>query len=285
MTSQTYKELLQTFSAITLNQLNAQASLMNRVESKYLIHEEQLWSLLKDLQKDFKILQIWDHKVFSYDNIYMDTKELSFYHAHNNWDADRVKMRTRHYLESWLSYFEFKQKKWNVLRKFRYDIAIKDHWIIDAIAYEFINDVYSSLYEEEFKKFVFPSLKTKYQRCTLVHKETAEKITLDFGIEFQQVRNSNEVFNVPNLVIVEFKAEQEDSITKEIFNKYDMVASKPCSKYCLWHIFLGNVENSNRFEKTIKQVTAIMYNNIKVRRPRKQLKKFQTTQIRKLIKK
>lgn len=111
MKTKTYKDLLETFSAITLNQLNAQASLMNRVESKYLIHEEELGELLKELQNDFQILEIGGAKIFSYDNIYMDTKGLDFYHAHNNGDLDRIKMRTRHYLESGLSYFEFKQKK------------------------------------------------------------------------------------------------------------------------------------------------------------------------------
>jgi len=63
------------------------------------------------LQTDFHILEIGGAKIFSYDNIYMDTKELDFYTAHNNGDLDRIKMRTRHYIESGLSYFEFKQKK------------------------------------------------------------------------------------------------------------------------------------------------------------------------------
>ena len=111
MTNLTYQDLLQTFSAISLSQLNTQASLMNRIESKYLLHEHQLGQLLKDLQQDFKILEIAGKKMFSYDNIYMDTQELDCYHAHNNGDSDRIKMRTRHYLDSGLSYFEFKQKK------------------------------------------------------------------------------------------------------------------------------------------------------------------------------
>gem|GEM_PF-3603213 len=58
MKTSTYKDLLQAFSAISLNQLNAQASLMNRMESKYLIHEKQLGELLKELQADFRILEI-----------------------------------------------------------------------------------------------------------------------------------------------------------------------------------------------------------------------------------
>lgn len=285
MSNQTYQDLLQTFSAISLNQLNTQASLMNRIESKYLIHEQQLGDLLIELQQDFKILEIWGQKLFSYDNIYMDTMGLDFYHAHNNGDASRIKMRTRHYIESGLSYFEFKQKKWNVMRKFRYDINIANHGVLDTTAYAFINDVYSSLYEEDFGKIVFPSLKTRYKRCTLVHKEIAEKITIDLNVWFQQVRWSDETFEVPNLVIIEFKAEQKNSPTKAIFDRYGLVANKSCSKYCLGNYFLGNVQQYERFVPTIKTIQHIMTNTQNLKKPRRQLKKFQTTQLRKLIKK
>ncbi len=286
MNKTTYQDVLQNFAAITLNQLNAQASLMNRIESKYLIHEEELGELLKMLQEDFQILEIGGEKIFSYDNIYMDTQDLEFYHAHNNGDLARIKMRTRHYLESGLSYFEFKQKKGNVMRKFRYDIDVAQHGVLDTTAYEFMNDVHKSLYGEAFEKLVFPSLRTSYQRCTLVHKSTAEKITIDFNVSTEQVRNGNQKFEMNNLVIVEFKAETKDSPTKQIFDQFNLIASKPCSKYCLGNYFLGNVKEWGRFKNTIDTVKTIMYSNLSVTKAsRKQLKKFQTTQLKKLIKK
>jgi len=258
---------------------------MNRMESKYLIHEKQLGELLKELQADFRILEISWKKVFSYDNVYMDTKDFAFYHAHNNGDTDRIKMRTRHYIDSGLSYFEFKQKKWNVLHKFRYDIDVAKHGVLDTTAYEFINDVYSSLYEKDFSEFVFPSLKTMYKRCTLMHKTSAEKITIDFDIAFEQVRGGNDRFDVPHMVIVEFKAESENSPTKAIFDRYDMVPSKPCSKYCFGNYFLGNIDAWDRFKPTIQKINAIITNSVLVKKPRKQLKKFQTTQLKKLLQK
>lgn len=286
MQTKTYHDVLQNFAAITLNQLNAQASLMNRIESKYLIHEQELGELLKELQTDFHILEIGWKKIFTYDNIYMDTKELEFYHAHNDGNIDRIKMRTRHYIESGLSYFEFKQKKWSVMRKFRYDIDISQHGVLDQIAYEFMNDVYRSLYAEDFGKLVFPSLKTHYQRCTLVHKSTAEKITIDFNISAQQIRWISEQFDLKNLVIVEFKAETKDSPTKNVFDQYGMIASKPCSKYCLGNYFLGNVQQRDRFQPTIDTIKTIMYSDLQVtKNSRKQLKKFHKTQLKKLIKK
>lgn len=74
------------------------------------------------------------------------------------------------------------------MRKFRYDIDVSQHGVLDKTAYEFMNDVYKSLYLEDFNKLVFPSLRTSYQRCTLAHKSTAEKITIDFNISAQQIR-------------------------------------------------------------------------------------------------
>jgi len=164
------------------------------------------------------------------------------------------------------------------MRKFRYDIDVSQHGILDKTAYEFMNDVYRSLYAEDFGKFVFPSLRTSYQRCTLVHKSTAEKITIDFNISAQQVRESVETFTMKNLVIVEFKAETKDSPTKNIFDQYGMVASKPCSKYCLGNYFLGNVQQRDRFQPTIDTIKTIMYSDVQVtKKPTKQLKKFDKT--------
>ncbi len=276
-----YTSMLQDFAAISLNQLNAQASLMSRIESKFFIHESALWALLKDLKKDFYILEIGGNKVFSYDNVYMDTKELDFYHAHNNGDSDRIKMRTRYYIESWLSYFEFKNKRNSVMRKFRYDIDLKKHGQMDLVAYDFVNDVYSSLYGKEFSKIVFPSLKTKYQRCTLCHKETAEKITIDMNVAFEQVRYGDESFSPKNLVIVEFKTERIGSPTQNIFEKHGMIELGACSKYCLGNYFLRNVKKRDRFNDTIAKAKQIMYSTgptIKEEKTSiKQLKKFEIT--------
>ena len=153
------------------------------------------------------------------------------------------------------------------------------HGVLDQTAYEFINDVYRSLYQESFKKLVFPSLKTMYQRCSLVHKSTAEKITIDLNLAFGQIRGGDEIFQAPHLVIIELKSEVENSPTKAIFDQYDMMPSKPCSKYCIGNYFLGNVKEWNRFIPTIKTIQAIIHNENLVKKPRKELKKFQTTQL------
>jgi len=57
----------------------------------------------------------------------MDTPEYSFYNAHQNKAKSRVKVRTRLYKDSHLSFFEFKQKQKGVTRKFRYQIPVEEH--------------------------------------------------------------------------------------------------------------------------------------------------------------
>jgi len=63
------------------------------------------------LIEDFSILEINGRKIFSYDNIYMDTKDYLFYKQHQEKKKTRTKVRTRYYVNSNLAFFEFKQKR------------------------------------------------------------------------------------------------------------------------------------------------------------------------------
>lgn len=275
---------LDEFKPITLSQLNTQASLMDRVESKYLIHEKDIWALLKDLKENFYILEIDGNKMFSYDNVYMDTKEYDCYHDHHQKKHKRIKMRTRWYKESDLCYFEFKYKEWSVLHKYRYDIEKHQHGHLDATAYTFINDIYSSFFGKEFWKLVFPSIKTTYQRCTFCSKTSAEKITIDFNLAFHQIRWSDEIYNVPNLVIVEYKSEHKDSTTAQMIEDHKVTAVRSCTKYCLGNYFLWNVQERDRFLPTIKKVKSLMYWVEKwSKKWIKQINKFKTTQLKKKL--
>ncbi len=278
---------LNEFNPITLSQLNAQASLMARVESKYLIHEKDIGALLKDLKENFFVLEIDWHNLFSYDNVYMDTKEYDCYHDHHQKKYSRIKMRTRHYLESGLTYFEFKYKEWSVLHKYRYDIQKHQHGHMDAASYEFVNDIYSSFYNKPFEKLVFPSVKTSYQRCTFCSKTSAEKITIDFNLAFHQMRWEQETYHVPNLVIVEYKSETKKSTTSQLIEDHSVIPVSSCTKYCLWNYFLWNVKERDRFQPTINKVKSIMYGAVGVEKWSKkwitQTDKLKTKQLKKML--
>ena len=124
MTNDTLFDVLKDFSPISLNQLNASMSLMERVEKKYLITLQDLGKIMKELKDNYFILSINNNSIFVYDNIYMDTDDFIFFHQHEKNLKSRVKVRTRQYVDSDTAFFEFKQKKGDLIRKSRFDIPV-----------------------------------------------------------------------------------------------------------------------------------------------------------------
>lgn len=66
---------------------------------------------MKELTQDYFVLSINNNSLFTYDNIYMDTKDLLFFHQHETGAKSRMKVRTRHYVDSHIAFFECKQKQ------------------------------------------------------------------------------------------------------------------------------------------------------------------------------
>ena len=80
----TYNTKLKKFWVISLSELNSTASYLKRIDNKFLLNSKQFSEIIKDLKKDFKVLEIDGKKTFSYDNIYMDTNDYHFYNQHQN---------------------------------------------------------------------------------------------------------------------------------------------------------------------------------------------------------
>jgi hypothetical protein len=104
------KKTLKSFSSISLEQLNSSVSFLDRIDVKYLIHESQLAEILEQFREHFYVLEIAGHSIFTYDNVYMDSKHLTFYYQHQKGEDNRMKVRSRLYKESHYSFFECKQK-------------------------------------------------------------------------------------------------------------------------------------------------------------------------------
>ena len=125
-----FNNKLKDFIPLTLTELNATASFLKRIDTKFLLTKDDFNKMLKDLLHDFKILEIAGNRIFSYDNVYMDTQDYFFYNQHQNKENKRTKIRTRLYEDSDLAFFEYKQKENWITRKFRYQFPAKEHWIM-----------------------------------------------------------------------------------------------------------------------------------------------------------
>lgn len=188
----------------------------------------------------------------------MDAENYDFYYQHQNWEKNRTKVRTRNYLDSAIAFFEYKQKQNWITRKFRYQFSdIIEHWTMNNESNKFFEWVYQSFYSKSPEK-IFPALATKYQRITFCSKSNDERVTVDFNIRLEDLRNEGkETISLNNLVILESKSMSKDWKSAKIMKKYDIKRSGSCSKYGLWLCYQHMIPDTSRFKTTMRRIEKI----------------------------
>lgn len=251
-------EILKWFAPISLDQLNATVELLERVDTKYIIHGSELKSILQEIQDDFFVLTIKGKSIFDYDNVYMDTKDYMFYYQHENKLPKRSKVRTRHYIDSDLWYFEFKQKEGKITRKFRYECGPQNVAKMTNESLSFYYGVSQSLYGDVPDHIIFPAIRNNYKRFTLCSKKNDERLTIDFDIELYDARNPDSIpVKLLNLVIIESKSQSQTCKSHDILRAHGIDKASWCSKYCLGMYYHNLTNSRTSFKETIATVEAI----------------------------
>jgi len=246
------------FSPISLTELNATASFLDRVETKFLLTEQQFITLLPEFKKDFYVLEIAWKSVFEYDNVYMDSDEYDFYLDHQAGKTSRSKVRTREYIDSGVAFFEYKQKHKGLLRKFRYPIGLRDHGKMTTESSKFYEGIATSFLGRGTTKKLSKSLRTEYNRLTLCSKDSSERVTIDFDMKFTSLRGDKSSYSLHNAVIIESKSSCSTCCNScDIMKKHKIPAASSCSKYCLWLIFNTVFKSEWKFKETIKKLKSM----------------------------
>jgi hypothetical protein len=249
---------LKSFAPISLTQLNAQASFLDRIDVKYLMSEQDFEKILSDLEENFYILEINWKSIFEYQSIYMDTVEYDFYYQHQNKEKNRTKVRTRLYVDSGIAFFEYKQKQNKTTRKFRYQMDTSGHGKMTSDSKKFFEGVYQSMYGTSPKKEILPALETHYNRLTFCSKNNDERVTVDFNVKLKDTRvKKAEQIKLENVVILESKSTSDKCPSQKIMEKYDIKEASSCSKYSLWIVYSWIAKEHSVFDKTIKQIEKI----------------------------
>ena len=100
---------LRTLPPVTLDELVRRASLLVRMERKYLLDPADLAAVLARLS-DVQVLEIDGRREFGYHSLYLDTPNLESYLATTYGRRHRFKVRVRGYLESGLRFLEVKTR-------------------------------------------------------------------------------------------------------------------------------------------------------------------------------
>jgi hypothetical protein len=171
---------------ISLEQLDEQAKLRRRLDSKYVVPDRVGADTVRSLASAYRALEIDSRRRFTYESVYFDTPELRSFRDHVEGARPRYKIRSRYYRETDACFFEIKVKQSGdetVKRHRPYDHA--DHGTITPEARAFLEETLTELTGEETPGDLAPSLITSYQRLTLAAQEAGERATLDLAVELR----------------------------------------------------------------------------------------------------
>lgn len=247
--SNNLKTEIQNFYPISLEEMD-DVKLMKRTDTKFVIHEKDLVSVLKSVEENYSVVEINGNRITTYSSLYFDTPEHKFYKDHHNGKNNRTKIRIRKYVESNICFLEIKQKdgKGNTTKTrtsipdFEPDLLKKSK--------AFIQETTQENFDLE------PIIWNKFNRVTLVNKTDKERLTIDLNLSFKK----NGVFKIyNNLVIIELKQERfnrNSPIVQELKSK--QINPYSISKYCIGMISIYDDLKYNRFKEKIIKINKII---------------------------
>lgn len=197
-------DVIQSMKPVGLKETVERAALLDRIDTKFLVSEQELLNVLETWKETYQVLEIDGTRQFTYANTYLDTPEFELLRWHLQGRRNRAKCRVRTYVESNEHMLEVKVKG---LRgqtvKYRRSTGQ------DPTAKECSEYLVSSLvdaYENAAVSEVEPALGAHYRRITLIAPDFCERITLDHSLSFERF-DTGDTYELPkNVWIVEKKS-------------------------------------------------------------------------------
>ena len=245
-----FEQTIKRFSTHDLSGL-VNSSLMDRVDSKFLLPTSALLQVLNSCNAFYSLLKIEKATIFQYDNIYFDTNLLDFYNNHHNRKLNRHKVRHRHYADVGTSYLEvkFKNNKGRTIKN--RCIADRDPSIALTANYPFLAN-----HGIDPKAQLISALACNYQRISLANDNEKERLTLDLNINFTNKlkhAKADDSFILTDFFIAELKQEKLNRHSPFYRLMREMsFRSGGFSKYCMGQSLTNNKHiKSNRFKKNL----------------------------------
>jgi hypothetical protein len=226
------------------------AALRDRIDTKYLLTEEQALIIFGSLIDHYKVLEVEGYRGGYYRTLYFDTPNLAMFHAHHSGLRARYKVRFRSYVDSHISFLEVKRKT-NRNRTVKTRIPMEASLRLDARAAAFLAT--QCPYDPTD---LVPRIYNEFIRVTLVGTQHIERLTLDFalslGFDGMQV-------DLPGLVVVEVK-QRKFSAQAGIFRQLHALHLQPTSfsKYVFATTQLTEGLKQNRFKERHMYVADVL---------------------------
>lgn len=255
-------EVLKEFAPISLEEVK-RIKLMRRIDKKFLTEISEIPRLLENLKENYLIQESEGAYLFRYITLYFDTGGRELFIRHHNGSQTRDKIRLRGYSESGSSFFEIKRRdNRGYTNKSR--IKIPDGFDLNSeittLSKEFNTILEDFLVKNSILKQseIDKCLITKFSRITLINKLRCERVTIDFNIEFENVRTGGD-FSLQELVVIEIKQDMRRDSEIRDHLKEMRIKETGFSKYCIGSILTDNTLKKNLFKIKLMQIDKLTH--------------------------
>lgn len=244
------EEIIRELKPITLEEME-KVRLMNRVDTKYVVHISKIEQLLRMAKGKYRIQQIDGQGNLPYYTFYYDTPDCDMYYQHQRGKKTRQKIRRRIYEGGdSLQFLEVKSKNNKGRTKKKRILMEESDNILDYT--EFLEKQTDYSPEE-----LSPVIENHFYRITLVNHEMTERITIDTRLEFHNLITGEKV-SLPEIGIIEWKRDgnAENTPLKELLREL-RIHEGSFSKYCLGMALTDSSLPQNRLKYKIRNVMKI----------------------------
>lgn len=235
---------------ISLDEMSS-IRLMNRIDRKFLTSIPTLVSLLGMARNDYMVQEIDGLRNMPYSTVYFDTPDYDMFCVHQAGHTGRQKLRFRTYVSSNLQFMEVKTKN-NHGRTRKKRMTVTDMNLSDLEKEQFL-----AQHLRYSPGSLLPALQNSFNRITLVNRAKTERLTIDTGLQFYNLR-TGQSRNMGPLVIIELK--RDGLCPSPVFEMLRRLHVKPhgFSKYCMGTVFTSNIVRVNRFKSRVRDVERIL---------------------------
>ncbi|MDE7089425.1 MAG: polyphosphate polymerase domain-containing protein [Prevotella sp.] len=243
-------ELLASFASITLDEMSG-VKLMNRTDTKFITNMSMLVRLLQMARDDYYVQEINGERNMLYDTTYYDTQGFDMYRKHQYGHANRQKIRFRTYVSSHLQFMEVKTKN-NHGRTKKKRIEVGDMDLSDSIKCDFI-----ARHLRYDVNMLIPHTHNYFHRVTLVNKAKTERLTIDTGLQFNNIQTGNHR-DMGSLVVIELK--RDGLVYSPVLGMLRQLRIHPhgFSKYCMGAAMTNEHLPLHRFKMKLHDVEKIL---------------------------
>lgn len=241
------------FDPVTLDEMNAKAAMMTRLDNKYVMRVADLVAAAGPLSGIFEMLDIGGQRLFTYETVYFDDAERRGFFHHQQGRRRRCKVRTRSYVDAGLCFVEVKLKdKRGVTVKRRIPVDPDGRHQLCEAGRAHVAGSYEALYGDVFETELHPVIQMSYRRMTLAARDGGERMTIDARLSFWSGNRRRSIAD--DVVIVETKSARGNGLADRVLRARHLHPVGACSKYCVGMAALGEVPRFNRFLPAMRKL-------------------------------